>query len=165
MILSKQIVLFTNIVHIGIKQTMTDDFKEEGFNLLTPEQFLVMDTLWDEGVLTQQQIANITMRDKNSIVKLIDGLENRKLVKRVSNPKDRRQNLIRVTPYSLKIREKVNECAFKSVESIIKGISEEELETFIGILAKLEKNMYPKSDLLSLAKKYPSNKKKDGEAI
>ena len=161
MILSKQIVLFTNIVHIGIKQ---DDFKEEGFNL-TPEQFLVMDTLWDEGVLTQQQIANITMRDKNSIVKLIDGLENRKLVKRVSNPKDRRQNLIRVTPYSLKIREKVNECAFKSVESIIKGISEEELETFIGILAKLEKNMYPKSDLLSLAKKYPSNKKKDGEAI
>ncbi|MCH3940600.1 MAG: MarR family transcriptional regulator [Bacteroidales bacterium] len=164
MILSKQIVLFTNIVHIGIKQTMTDDFKEEGFNL-TPEQFLVMDTLWDEGVLTQQQIANITMRDKNSIVKLIDGLENRKLVKRVSNPKDRRQNLIRVTPYSLKIREKVNECAFKSVESIIKGISEEELETFIGILAKLEKNMYPKSDLLSLAKKYPSNKKKDGEAI
>lgn len=164
MILSKQIVLFTNIVHIGIKQTMTDDFKEEGFNL-TPEQFLVMDTLWDEGVLTQQQIANITMRDKNSIVKLIDGLENRKLVKRVSNPKDRRQNLIRVTPYSLKIREKVNECAFKSVESIIKGISEEELETFIGILAKLEKNMYPKSDLLSLAKKYPSNKKQDGEAI
>ena len=163
MILSKQIVLFTNIVHIGIKQTMTDDFKEEGFNL-TPEQFLVMDTLWDEGVLTQQQIANITMRDKNSIVKLIDGLENRKLVKRVSNPKDRRQNLIRVTPYSLKIREKVNECAFKSVQSIIKGISEEELETFIGILAKLEKNMYPKSDLLSLAKKYPSNKK-DGEAI
>ncbi|MBP3236241.1 MAG: MarR family transcriptional regulator [Bacteroidales bacterium] len=164
MILSKQIVLFTNIVHIGIKQTMTDDFKEEGFNL-TPEQFLVMDTLWDEGVLTQQQIANITMRDTNSIVKLIDGLENRKLVKRVSNPKDRRQNLIRVTPYSLKIREKVNECAFKSVQSIIKGISEEELETFIGILAKLEKNMYPKSDLLSLAKKYPSNKKKDGEAI
>jgi DNA-binding MarR family transcriptional regulator len=164
MILSKQIVLFTNIVHIGIKQTMTDDFKEEGFNL-TPEQFLVMDTLWDEGVLTQQQIANITMRDKNSIVKLIDGLENRKLVKRVSNPKDRRQNLIKVTPYSLKIRQKVNECAFKSVESIIKGISEEELETFVGILAKLEKNMYPKSDLLSLAKKYPSNKKKDGEAI
>ena len=163
MILSKQIVLFTNIVHIGIKQTMTDDFKEEGFNL-TPEQFLVMDTLWDEGVLTQQQIANITMRDKNSIVKLIDGLENRKLVKRVSNPKDRRQNLIRVTPYSLKIREKVNECAFKSVESIIKGISEEELETFIRILAKLEKNMYPKSDLLSLAKKYPSNQQ-DGDAI
>lgn len=163
MILSKQIVLFTNIVHIGIKQTMTDDFKKERFNL-TPEQFLVMDTLWDEGVLTQQQIANITMRDKNSIVKLIDGLENRKLVKRVSNPKDRRQNLIKVTPYSLKIRQNVNECAFKSVESIIKGISEEELETFIGILAKLEKNMYPKSDLLSLAKKYPSNKK-DGEAI
>jgi DNA-binding MarR family transcriptional regulator len=157
MILSKQIVLFINIVHTGLKQTMTDDFKHEGFNL-TPEQFLVMDTLWDEGVLTQQQIADITMRDKNSIVKLIDGLESRRLVKRVSNPKDRRQNLIKVTKYSLENREKINNCALDSVKSILADIPEKELESFVRILAQMEKNMYPESDLLSLAKKYPTKK-------
>lgn len=157
MILSKQIVLFINIVHTGMKQTMTDDFKSEGFNL-TPEQFLVMDTLWDEGVLTQQQIADITMRDKNSIVKLIDGLESRRLVKRVSNPKDRRQNLIKVTKYSLENREKINSCALNSVKSIIADIPEKDLEAFVHVLAQMEKNMYPESDLLSLAKKYPTKK-------
>lgn len=162
MILSKQIVLFTNIVHSSIKQKMTEDFKKEGFNL-TPELFLVMDTLWDEGILTQQQIADITMRDKNSIVKLIDGLESRKLVKRISNPKDRRQNFIKVTPYSLEIRDKVNECAVKSVCGIINGIPEDDLNTFVQVLSKLEKNMYPDCDLIALSRKYPTYKKECGK--
>ena len=94
MVLEKQIILFMNIVHSNVKQCMTDEFKSGGYNL-TPEQFLVIDTLWMEGVLSQQQIADITLRDKNSIVKLIDGLEARKLVRRVVNPDDRRQNLSR----------------------------------------------------------------------
>ena len=106
MVLEKQVFLFLNIAHNSMKQRITEDFRNGGFSL-SPEQFLVMDTLWDEGVLTQQQIADITMRDKNSIVKLIDGLESRKLVQRISNPSDRRQNLIKVTPFSKKIREKV----------------------------------------------------------
>ena len=114
MVLEKQVILFLNIAHSGVKQIISDVFRKGGFQL-SPEQFLVMDTLWDEGVLTQQQIADITMRDKNSIVKLIDGLESRKLVRRVSNPKDRRQNLIKVTEQSLKIKEKVIELALESV--------------------------------------------------
>ena len=69
MVLEKQVFLFLNIAHNSMKQKLTETFREGGFQL-SPEQFLVMDTLWDEGVLTQQQIADITMRDKNSIVKL-----------------------------------------------------------------------------------------------
>ena len=121
MVLEKQILMFLNIAHNSVKQCMSEVFQKGGFNL-TPEQFLVMDTLWDESVLTQQQIADITMRDKNFIVKLIDGLENRKLVRRVSNPKDRRQNLIEVTPYSRKIKDKVTELSLESVATIVGDI-------------------------------------------
>jgi len=157
MIISKQIVLFLNIVHNGMKQHIAEIFQEGGYNL-TPEQFLVMDTLWDEGVLTQQQIADITMRDKNSIVKLIDGLENRKLVKRISNPKDRRQNLIEVTPYSRQIQGEVNEIAVKAVAKLIDGISDVDLEQFVKTLSHMEKNINPDSDLLALAQKYPTKR-------
>ena len=118
-----------------------------------------MDTLWDEGVLTQQQIADITMRDKNSIVKLIDGLENRKLVRRVSNPKDRRQNLIEVTPYSRKIKDAVTELSLEAVATIVGDIPREDLESFVRTLARMERNMNPKSDLEALARKYPTKKK------
>lgn len=161
MVLEKQIILFMNIVHSNVKQCMTDEFKNGGYNL-TPEQFLVIDTLWMEGVLSQQQIADITLRDKNSIVKLIDGLEARKLVRRVVNPDDRRQNLIKVTPYSLTIRDKVTRLAYSSVGKIIGGIPKEELEGFVATLAKMEKNMNPGSDLEELARKYPLNKQNNG---
>lgn len=164
MVLEKQILMFLNIAHNSVKQCMSEVFKKGGFNL-TPEQFLVMDTLWDEGVLTQQQIADITMRDKNSIVKLIDGLENRKLVRRVSNPKDRRQNLIEVTPYSRKIKDKVTELSLESVATIVGDIPREDLESFVKTLARMEKNMNPKSDLEALAKKYPTKKKGDGTTV
>lgn len=164
MVLEKQILMFLNIAHNSVKQCMSEVFQKGGFNL-TPEQFLVMDTLWDEGVLTQQQIADITMRDKNSIVKLIDGLENRKLVRRVSNPKDRRQNLIEVTPYSRKIKDKVTELSLESVATIVGDIPREDLEAFVKTLARMERNMNPKSDLEALAKKYPTKKKDDGQTV
>ena len=161
MVLEKQAFLFLNIAHNSMKQSLSDTFRKGGFKL-SPEQFLVMDTLWDEGVLTQQQIADITMRDKNSIVKLIDGLESRKLVTRVSNPNDRRQNLIKVTPYSLKIREEVEALAYEAVGKILGEISQEDLNVFIKVLAMMEKNMDPESDLVAMAEKYPTKKNCNG---
>ena len=157
MVLEKQLFLFLNIVHNSMKQLMSDSFRKGGFKL-SLEQFLVIDTRWDEGVLTQQQIADITMRDKNSIVKLIDGLESRKLVKRVSNPEDRRQNLIKVTPYSMKIRDDVETIAYESVYKIIGEISRDDLKLFVRVLAAMERNMNPSSDLEALAEKYPTKK-------
>ncbi len=157
MVLEKQVFLFLNIVHNSMKQWINETFRNKGFQL-SPEQFLVMDTLWDEGVLTQQQIADITMRDKNSIVKLIDGLENRKLVKRVSNPNDRRQNLIKVTPHSLRIKDEVEAVAFEAVTGILGEIPQDELKVFVKVLAKMESNMDPSSDLEALAEKYPTKK-------
>ena len=157
MLLEKQIILFLNIVHNSVKQSLSEVFKRVGF-MLSPEQFLVLDTLWDEGVLTQQQIADITMRDKNSIVKLIDGLERRELVRRASNPDDRRQNLIEVTEYSLSIKEKVTALALEAVSGIIGSIPAPSLKSFVEVLGLMERNMDPESDLMLLAEKYPTNK-------
>ena len=161
MILEKQVFLFLNIVHNSMKQSLSDFFKNGGFKL-SPEQFLVMDTLWDEGVLSQQQIADITMRDKNSIVKLIDGLESRNLVRRISNPSDRRQNLIKVTPFAVRIREKVDALALEAVTGILGDIPETDLRTFVKVLSRMERNMDPSSDLEALAEKYPTKKQCDG---
>lgn len=156
MLLEKQLILFINIFHSSMRLCLADVFLEKGYNL-TPEQFLVMDTLWDEGILTQQQIADITMRDKNSIVKLIDGLEARNLVKRVNNPKDKRQNLIKVTEYSKTVKDAVTAISYEAVQKIINGIPREELESFVRTIARMQKNIDKYSDLEELGRKYPTN--------
>jgi len=157
MIINKQVGMFLNLVHNRFKQYVAAIFEEQGFNI-TPEQFLVMDALWDEGVLTQQQIANYMLKDKNSVVKLVDGLEERKLVKRASNPKDRRQNLIEVTEYAIAVKDKITELAMEAVDHIINGISKRDLQTFINVLSKMAENMNNDIDLLALAAKYPTKK-------
>lgn len=158
MILNKQVGVFLNLVHNKFKQYVTEIFEEQGVNI-TPEQFIVMDTLWDEGTLTQQQIANIVMKDKNSIVKLVDGLERRDLVRRVSNPNDRRQNLIEVTEYAKKIRDRITQLAMDAVDRIINGIPKEQMKTFIIVLSKMADNMNNDVNLLELANKFPTKER------
>ncbi len=157
MIINKQVGVFLNLVHNKFKQYVTEIFEGEGFNI-TPEQFLVMDTLWDEGVLSQQEIANIILKDKNSVVKLVDGLEERNLVRRVSNKRDRRQNLIEVTPYALKVKDKITALAMEAVNHVIEGINKKDLENFLIVLSKMGENLNKDINLLELAKKYPSNR-------
>ena len=158
MILNKQVGMFLNLVHNRFKQYVAGIFEDEGLNI-TPEQFLVMDTLWDEGVLTQQQIADYILKDKNSVVKLVDGLEERNLVRRSNNPRDRRQNLIEVTDYAMKIKDKVTKVAMDAVDKIINGITKDDMQKFIRVLSKMAENMNNDIDLLALAAKYPTNSK------
>lgn len=150
MILNKQVGVFLNLVHNRTKQYITGIFQQHGFNI-TPEQFLVMDALWDNGVMSQQEIATNIMKDKNSVVKLIDGLEKKGLVKRVADKADRRKNLIELTENAWKIKDGVTEVAMDAINHVIKDIPQNEMYIFIKVLSKMAENMNEDTDLLALA--------------
>lgn len=155
MVLSKQLGVFLNFVHNRFKQSVNDAFVEGGYDI-TAEQFLLMDTLWTEGTISQQQIADIMLKDKNSVVKLIDSLEDKKLVKRVNSPKDRRQNFIRVTGKASKMKDGMTIIALSAVEKITEGIDDDDIQTFISVLDRMAQNMDKKIDLLAMAEKFPT---------
>lgn len=142
MILNKQVGVFLNLVHFQFKQYLSKIFQNHGFNL-TPEQFLVMDTLWDEGVLSQQQIADILIKDKNSVTKLIDALEKKGLVKRVAGTSDRRLNKIHLTDLAITLKDDITAIALESTNTIIREIPKDELITFVRVLNKMSDNMNP----------------------
>ena len=140
MILNKQVGVFLNLVHFQFKQYLSKIFQNHGFDL-TPEQFLVMDTLWDEGVLSQQQIADIIIKDKNSVTKLIDALEKKGLVKRVAGTSDRRLNKIHLTDLAISMKDDITAIALESTNSIIRDIPKEELINFVRVLNKMSDNI------------------------
>ncbi len=152
MILNKQLGVFLNFVHNRFKKYMTAFFQEGGCNI-TPEQFLLLDALWDMGVMSQQKIADTMLKDKNSVVKLVDGLEKRGLVRRIADSEDRRQNLIEITPKAMAMKEKVTELAINSVDLITKDISKDDLHIFINVLSKMAENMNEKVNLLKICEK------------
>ncbi|MCI1779747.1 MAG: MarR family transcriptional regulator [Bacteroidales bacterium] len=156
MILNKQVGVYLNLVHCKFKQYISEIFKEQGCNI-TPEQFLVLDALWDEGDMSQQEIANLIIKDKNSVVKLLDGLEKKKFVKRVIDKKDRRQNIIQLTRMAEEIKDHVTEVAIKSVDMVIEGISKKDLGIFIKVLAAMATNMRQDISPLQIQHKQKQN--------
>lgn len=133
--LIKQVGVMVNILNCKLKKHIASVFKSEGINL-TAEQFLVMDTLWNQGEMTQQSIAYLIQKDKNSVTQFIDNLEKKGLVNRVVDSSDRRVNNIRLSKAGMAMKDNTKNVAIDVLNDIVDGISEEDLKTFVKVLNK-----------------------------
>ena len=140
MILVKQVGVYVNILNCRLKKYLAEVFKKNGVNL-TAEQYLVMDTLWNEGTLTQQAIAFIIQKDKNSVTQFIDNLEKKGLVTRSVAKEDRRVNNIVVTAEGMALKDSTKQLAINTMEQALKGIPEADLQTFVSVLKKVNANI------------------------
>ena len=138
--LIKQVGVLVNIFNCKMKKYVADAFKNNGINL-TAEQFLVMDTLWNQGEMTQQSIAFIIQKDKNSVTQFIDNLEKKGLVQREVDASDRRVNNIKLSEEGKVMKNNTKEVAINAVNRILDGISEEELQTFVRVLNRACNNI------------------------
>jgi DNA-binding MarR family transcriptional regulator len=135
MMLIKQVGVLVNIFNCKLKKHVAAVFKSEGINL-TAEQFLVMDTLWNQGEMTQQTIAYIIQKDKNSVTQFIDNLEKKGLVNRVVDATDRRVNNIRLSEAGMAMKDNTKRVAIAALNDIVEGIPEEDLKSFVRVLNK-----------------------------
>jgi len=88
----------------------------------------------------QQQLADRTFKDKAAITRLIDGLEKKRLVKRVQDEKDRRQKKIFLTSKSSKLVKKLLPVAKRAQLKGQKDIEPAQLEIFKSVLRQIFKN-------------------------
>jgi len=89
-----------------LRQHMQKKFKENNIDL-TYEMHQIMASLWRNDGIKQQELADLTLKDKASMTFLIDNLSKRDLVKRMEDPADRRNKLIYLTPNGKKLGKKV----------------------------------------------------------
>ena len=140
MILVKQAGVYVNILNCRLKKYLAEVFKKNSVNL-TAEQYLVMDTLWNEGTLTQQAIAFIIQKDKNSVTQFIDNLEKKGLVTRSVAKEDRRVNNIVVTEEGMALKDSTKQLAINTMNKALKDIPEEDIQTFVDVLKKVCANI------------------------
>ena len=140
MILVKQVGVYVNILNCRLKKHLSEVFKKNGVNL-TAEQYLVMDTLWNEGTLTQQAIAFIIQKDKNSVTQFIDNLEKKGLVTRSVAKEDRRVNNIVVTKEGMALKDSTKQLAIDTMNQALEGIPEDDVQTFVSVLKKVCANI------------------------
>ena len=124
----------------ALKNRLHHSFIEAGHDI-TAEQGIMLMNLWVRNGLNQQHLADITYRDKTSVTRLIDGLEKRDLVVRISDKVDRRQKLLYLTATGEALSEKVLKISNQEQINAAKGITSAELETCKEVLKKIRENV------------------------
>ena len=104
---------------------------------ITPEQWTVLYYLWSRDGVTQQELCNVTFKDKPSMTRLIDNMERQHLVVRISDKKDRRTNLIHLTRTGKELEEKARIIANRTLKEALHGITVEELSVSQEVLRKI----------------------------
>ena len=140
MLLMKKVAVYINILNCSLIKYFAKELSRNDINL-TPEQYLVMDVLWDAETLSQQAIADIIQKDKNSVTKFIDSLEKKGLVYRTVNKKDRRVNDIIVTEEGMKLKVPTTEVAINLMRKVLKDIKEEDLMVFDKVVNQIKDNI------------------------
>ena len=142
MLLSKEVAVEINLTGCKLKQFIAAKLRKMEVPL-TPEQFILIDLLWNQGSMSQQQLADQMHKDKNSVTKLVDALERKGFVVREQNRQDRRSNTLVLTEKAEALKHGAKQKGISILDEMLVGISEEELRSFLVTLHKLNRNMTP----------------------
>ncbi|MCA5006853.1 MarR family winged helix-turn-helix transcriptional regulator [Sphingobacterium bovistauri] len=140
-ILSDEFYSFlTGKVSTAISRRLQRNLKCGKLNI-TSEQWTILYHLWLEEGLTQQELANLTFRDKPSITRLINNLEKLSLVIRVNDKHDRRSNLIYLTKEGRKLKDEGMKQSAITINEAVAGLGLEELRVAQQVLDKVFQNI------------------------
>jgi DNA-binding MarR family transcriptional regulator len=134
--LGKAITEFRN----KLRQFISLKFKEHKINL-TFEMLEVLGYLWKKNGMNQQEIADLTLKDKSSITYLIDNLVKRNLVTRVEDEHDRRNKLIFLTEEAQQLREQLHPWVNEMYSVATHGISPDEMLSILSLMNKMTANL------------------------
>lgn len=140
MLLSKEITVELHLTGCRLKQYIAVMLRKYDIPL-TPEQFMLIDLLWNQGEMSQQQLADQMQKDKNSVTKLVDAIERKGFVVRRQNANDRRSNTLILTEKAEILKPGAKEKGISILDKMLEGIDEEELRSFLSTLHKLNNNM------------------------
>ena len=116
------------ILRVFKKRSELQQYKEIK---ISPEQFGLLNALSNsEENVIQKDMAEILGKDKSAILRLIDSLEEKKLVRRVTDAEDRRKNCLVVTEVGNEVIDHYMKVVFEIMEEIQQGLSLTDLNTF-----------------------------------
>ena len=144
-------------VSAAINRNLYRNFRANGIDI-SPEQWTVLLYLWEKDGVTQQELCNATYKDKPSMTRLINNMEHRNLVRRDSNNKDRRVNLIHLTELGKGLEVRMRIITSRTLKEALKNISTEDLNICQMVLRKVFDNCMEENK--NTANSFSDNNKK-----
>jgi DNA-binding MarR family transcriptional regulator len=115
-------------------------FGEAGHDI-TPEEWGLLNRLHERDGQRQAELADATIRDRTTVTRLLDGMVEKGLVRRETDPEDRRAVQSWLTPKGRTMRRKLIPVAEDVLRRATNGISDKDLRITIATLRKLQANL------------------------
>lgn len=108
---------------------------------ITPEQWVVLNKLWEKDGVTQKDLAERTFKDQPNLGRIVDKLEKKQLIKRCTDARDRRMVKVFLTEEGYELKKELIPRASEILDFAQKNISDDEIEILRKLLKKIIKNL------------------------
>jgi MarR family transcriptional regulator for hemolysin len=108
---------------------------------LTPEQFGVLARLWEQDGLPQKELGRLLYKDKPTITRMLEKLDQRQLIRRVPDARDRRVYRVYLTPAGQALQVPVLEAITGLRSRAYRGLSVERQELLKAQLDRIFDNL------------------------
>ncbi len=119
-----------------MKRKLSDLIKNAGYTI-TLEQWIILNTLWDNEGLIQTEIAKKAFKDKTNLTRILDKMERDDLVVRNRSKENRREYRITITKNGTKIFRELIPLVQNHNEKIMQIFESDERNQLIDSLQKL----------------------------
>ena len=129
-----------NLAAQRLKYELHQTFQAKGYDV-TPEQWAVLNRLWEQDGLSQVDLAERTFKDKPGTTRILNLLEKKEIVVRRPDESDRRVLRVFLTRIGKDLKEKLIPCAQEVLAKSGKNLSKEELVQFKLTLNQILRNL------------------------
>ena len=129
-ILNKTNTKFKNELHHILKP----------FNV-TPEQWAVLNRLWERNYLTPKELTESLYKDFPNILRILDKLEKKELIFKKENPQDKRSSLICLTEKGRNLKDILIPPVEIMLAKASKGINKHQQQVLKKLLKKIYANI------------------------
>ncbi len=123
----------------AIIKRLTKKFADAGFDV-SYEQWSILVHLYRKDGQTQQELSNVSVKDKAAITRLLNVLEKKNIVLRVPDRFDKRSKLVYLTHKAKSFRDDLIAMVMEMLVEAEQGISHEEMEQCKSTLNKIFTN-------------------------
>ena len=131
---SLKLFIVLSRAHRAISDKVEQDIKGYGLN---PTEFAVLELLYHKGDQPIQHIGKKVLLASGSITYVVDKLEKKKFIERVSCPNDRRVTFASITEDGKAFMKSIFPTHEEEITRIFSSLNAEEKTVMIGLLKKL----------------------------
>lgn len=108
---------------------------------VTPEQWIILNKLWEEDGIPQKELSTQSFKDQPNITRILDKLEQKGYIRRGPSADDRRSYLVYLTEEGKKLKEILVPIALEVIKKALSGFAEEEIKQIKKLLNKICDNL------------------------